>query len=158
MKYLISVCVALLISGCFKSTKRSVPVEIDTKVVSHRVLFDLQDVNGKYIYFEFDSYKVLETEYPQIRHNAKKAKKSNLPFVVISGHCDDRGSKEYNDELGMYRAYEVGMHYVKLGVPSEQIQLISYGEERPVCFEKTEECYQKNRRVETKIIGEINTP
>ena len=66
--------------------------------------------------------------------------------VTVEGHCDERGSAEYNLALGDRRAKEARDYLVEFGVPSAQLTTISYGKERPQCTEHNEECWQKNRR------------
>jgi len=65
----------------------------------------------------------------------------------VEGHCDERGSAEYNLGLGDRRASSVRDFLVQLGVPVAKLRTISYGKERPQCTEADEACYQKNRRV-----------
>ena len=73
---------------------------------------------------------------------------SNYPNqkLVIEGHADERGSQEYNLGLGDRRAHAVEEFLISLGIPSNQLTMISYGKERPVCTEENEECWQRNRR------------
>jgi len=71
--------------------------------------------------------------YPQIR-------------VTIEGHCDERGSTEYNLGLGERRAQAAKQFLVSLGVPADRMETVSWGKERPFCTEHTEECWQQNRR------------
>ena len=71
--------------------------------------------------------------------------------MLVEGHCDNRGTTEYNLSLGQKRAKEVRDYYVRLGVSENSIGTISYGEENPACEEETEECWMKNRRSETKV-------
>jgi peptidoglycan-associated lipoprotein len=66
--------------------------------------------------------------------------------VVIEGHCDERGSAEYNLGLADRRATSAKDFLVGLGLPDNRIRIISYGKERPVCTEASEDCYQRNRR------------
>jgi peptidoglycan-associated lipoprotein len=66
--------------------------------------------------------------------------------IVIEGHCDERGSEEYNLALGDRRAIAVKEFLVQLGVPEDRLKTISFGKERPVCTDQDESCYQKNRR------------
>jgi len=66
--------------------------------------------------------------------------------LVIEGHCDERGSDEYNMALGDRRARAAEEFLVTMGVSSNQLTVISFGKDRPVCTDKTEECYQRNRR------------
>ena len=73
------------------------------------------------------------------------AKDPNV-VVIIEGHCDERGSAEYNLGLGDRRATAAKDFLVQLGVPADRLKTISYGKERPQCTDATEDCYQKNRR------------
>ena len=73
-----------------------------------------------------------------------KSNASNL--VLIEGHCDERGTNEYNLALGERRAKATMNYLVSQGIQANRITIISYGEERPVCNEKTEACWAKNRR------------
>lgn len=67
--------------------------------------------------------------------------------LTIEGHCDERGSEEYNIGLGDRRAAAAKEYLVEVGIPAGQLSVISYGKERPVCTEHDETCWQKNRRV-----------
>lgn len=71
--------------------------------------------------------------------------------VLIEGHCDERGTTEYNLALGQNRAKAVREYYLLLGVPGSRVATLSYGEERPRCHESTEECWSGNRRAESKV-------
>jgi peptidoglycan-associated lipoprotein len=66
--------------------------------------------------------------------------------LIIEGHCDERGSEEYNMALGDRRAASSKEFLTSMGIPQTQLTVISYGKGKPVCTEKTEECWQKNRR------------
>jgi peptidoglycan-associated lipoprotein len=67
--------------------------------------------------------------------------------LLIEGNADERGSEEYNLALGDRRARAAQEFLVQMGIPSPQLSLVSYGKERPICTDKTEDCWQKNRRV-----------
>src|SRR6185369_11430100 len=66
--------------------------------------------------------------------------------LIIEGHADERGSEEYNRALGDRRAQAVQDFLASMGIPNNQLTLISYGKDRPVCTDASESCYQKNRR------------
>ena len=79
----------------------------------------------------------------------------NMPAkILIEGHCDDRGTNEYNLALGDRRAKSVRDYLVALGIASNRIETISYGEEEPLCTDQTEECWAKNRRAHFIILKE----
>ena len=73
---------------------------------------------------------------------------SNYPGqkLIIEGHADERGSEEYNLALGDKRARAVEEFLTSMGIPTTQLTLISYGKDRPVCTDETEQCWQRNRR------------
>jgi len=104
--------------------------------------------NVQTIYFDFDKSDVRPDQLPRLEANASWLKEHRGLKFRIEGHCDERGSEEYNLALGDRRANRVKEFLVKEGVDSSSINTISYGEERPVCREATESCYQRNRRAE----------
>jgi peptidoglycan-associated lipoprotein len=67
--------------------------------------------------------------------------------LTIEGHCDERGSAEYNMALGDKRADSAKEYLVQVGIPAMQLNVVSYGKEKPVCEEHDEACWQKNRRI-----------
>ena len=69
-----------------------------------------------------------------------------LAHVTIEGHCDERGSTEYNLALGDRRANAVKQYLVNLGIPAGNLNTVSFGKEKPFCMESNESCWQQNRR------------
>ncbi len=98
------------------------------------------------IYFDFDKYDIRPEAKPILQSVAEWLMKNKSADLLIEGHCDDRGTNEYNLALGDRRAKAVRDSLVSLGISSGRINFISYGEEKPLCTQKTEECWQKNRR------------
>ena len=100
-------------------------------------------------YFDYDKSDIREDARAVLTQDADALRRvfAEIPgaTVVIEGHCDERGSAEYNLGLGDRRATAVRDFLVQLGVPAEQLRTISYGKERPVCTEHDEGCWQKNR-------------
>jgi peptidoglycan-associated lipoprotein len=101
----------------------------------------LKDVN-----FDFDSAALSETARATLRANADWLKSNSAARVQIEGHCDERGTAEYNMALGAKRAQAAMDYLATLGIAANRLSTISYGEEIPVCKEKTEECWARNRR------------
>jgi peptidoglycan-associated lipoprotein len=100
----------------------------------------------KDIGFNFDSADLSETARATLKANAEWLKANPSARVQIEGHCDERGTAEYNMALGAKRA-QAAMDYLStLGVAANRLSTISYGEEIPVCKEHNEECWVKNRR------------
>jgi peptidoglycan-associated lipoprotein len=102
---------------------------------------DLKD-----IHFDFDKYDIRPGDAKTLDGNAGWLKSNPSHLVLIEGHCDERGTNEYNLALGERRAKSTMNYLVSQGVQASRITIISYGEERPVCNEHNEECWAKNRR------------
>lgn len=99
----------------------------------------------KDIYFDFDKYNLSADARDLLKSHAQWLKNHASSHVEIEGHCDDRGTDEYNLALGAKRAQAAKDYLVTSGVSAERISTISYGKELPVCQEQTEECWQRNR-------------
>jgi peptidoglycan-associated lipoprotein len=101
-------------------------------------------------YFDYDSNQIRSDARDVLAKDADALKKIFADFpqaaVIVEGHCDERGSAEYNLGLADQRASATKEYLVSLGVPAAKLKTVSYGKERPQCTEATEECYQKNRR------------
>lgn len=104
----------------------------------------------KNIYFDFDSYALRPDALATLAENADKIKQAggNTPMIQIEGHCDERGTQEYNLALGEKRALATREHLVKLGIPGDKLVTISYGEENPADQGHGESAWSKNRRCE----------
>lgn len=99
------------------------------------------------IHFDFDKYDVRDDAKPVLRFLADYLIKNTSESILMEGHCDERGTNEYNLALGERRAQSAKKYILSLGVASSRMETISYGEEKPLCTGKTEDCWQKNRRV-----------
>jgi peptidoglycan-associated lipoprotein len=100
------------------------------------------------VYFAFDSYKLSDVSLNLLQENARWLKQHPKLDVVVEGHCDERGTFEYNLELGAKRARAVRDHLIELGVSPDRIETISYGEERPAVQGTGERVWSQNRRAE----------
>lgn len=103
------------------------------------------------INFDFNEYYLTSEAQRVLRANADCLKKKKVARIVLEGHCDERGSVEYNLSLGQKRAQSVRDFLVDLGIESSSIKVISYGEERPIDPASNEDAWAKNRRAETVI-------
>ncbi|HMK59946.1 MAG TPA: peptidoglycan-associated lipoprotein Pal [Dissulfurispiraceae bacterium] len=97
------------------------------------------------IHFAFDKYDLNDEGVAILKDVANIMGKSNAK-VLVEGNCDERGTKEYNLALGDKRASAAKQYLMSLGIPSAKIDTISYGKEKPLCTESTEECWARNRR------------
>ncbi len=100
-----------------------------------------------HVYFDFDQYLIRDDAVSTLQGNAQLLSATyQNSSVLIEGHCDERGTTDYNLVLGERRAQAVKDYLVNLGVSSSRIQIVSYGKERPSCIGSEESCYQENRR------------
>ena len=97
-------------------------------------------------FFDFDKYEIRPEDAKVLDSNASWLKTNLNLLVLIEGHCDERGTNEYNLALGERRAKSAMNYLVSQGVQASRITIISYGEERPQCTEHSEACWAKNRR------------
>jgi peptidoglycan-associated lipoprotein len=97
-------------------------------------------------YFDLDKADIRPDARQVLTHNADFLRNYPQVKVSIEGHCDERGSTEYNLALGDRRAAAVKNYLVSLGISADRMSTVSYGKEKPVCMESNEDCWQKNRR------------
>ncbi len=105
----------------------------------------------KDIHFDFDRYDIRSGDADILRANAQWLREHSDQLVLIEGHCDERGTNEYNQALGERRAKATMNFLVGQGIKSDRITTISYGEERPLCTEHNETCWSQNRRAHTLV-------
>ncbi|MDE3041283.1 MAG: OmpA family protein [Nitrospirota bacterium] len=98
------------------------------------------------VLFDFDRFVIRDDARSGLEANAGLLKAQSGQNILIEGHCDERGTSAYNLVLGERRAQAVAQYLRDLGVPSSQMQITSYGKERPFCAEHSEACWQSNRR------------
>jgi peptidoglycan-associated lipoprotein len=98
------------------------------------------------IHFDYNDYSVTAQDGEILKSNADWLSKNSASHVQIEGHCDDRGSEEYNIALGAKRAQAAKDYLETLGIGADRMSTISYGKELPVCTEETDECWAQNRR------------
>lgn len=104
------------------------------------------------VYFDFDQYDIKQEARPVLNNISSWLLKNPDAKLSVEGHCDDRGTNEYNLALGDRRAKSARDFLIALGVASKRIEIVSYGEEKPQCTEQTEECWAKNRRAHFVVL------
>lgn len=97
------------------------------------------------ILFDFDSYSI-QGNYRQVLDDLATWLTGNNAILLVEGHCDERGTREYNLALGDRRALSIKDYLLASGVPDLKIETVSYGEERPNCRDESESCWSQNRR------------
>jgi len=123
----------------------AVTPEVPRKTLAERLAGEVSDA-----FFDFDKSALREDTRAALTRNAQALKRILADFenttVVMEGHCDERGSAEYNIGLGDRRGSASKEFLSQLGVDAQRLMVISYGKERPQCTESNEDCWQKNRR------------
>jgi peptidoglycan-associated lipoprotein len=116
------------------------------RTISEALAQEIQDV-----YFDYDKYDIREDSRAVLSRNADALKRILAEFpnasITMEGHCDERGSAEYNLGLGDRRASSAKEFLGQFGLSADRLRPISYGKERPQCTDANEDCWQKNRRV-----------
>jgi peptidoglycan-associated lipoprotein len=108
----------------------------------------LGDIN-----YDYDRAEIREGDKATLQKNADQLKKYDFLVVTVEGHCDERGSVEYNLALGERRAKAAYDYLVSLGVPAARLKSVSYGKEVPLCQDASEACYARNRRAHFAVTG-----
>jgi len=150
---------SLTATGPGGTTNRSVTLSVSAPPPPERVqppvtvTKSLSEMVGSLLadlYFDYDKSDVREDGRNVLNKNAEALKQIFAAhangIVTIEGHCDERGSAEYNLGLGDRRSSSVKDYLVNLGVPGDKLKVISYGNEKPACSDANEGCWQKNRR------------
>ena len=174
-RVIIGVLSALLVAVVFNSCKKKVVTapptpekvekveEVQPKVekpqLTEEELFQrrtLEEINKmgylKRIHFDFDKYDIRDDMKPILEKNAQWLLGHSTVVITIDGHCDERGTEEYNMALGEKRADSAKRYLMNLGVPGEQMKTVSYGKTRPLVKGVDEQSFYMNRRDEFTII------
>ena len=105
------------------------------------------------IHFDFDRADIREGDRQILARNAETLKKFDFLRITVEGHCDERGTVEYNLALGERRSRAAIDYLMQLGVPAERLKSVSYGKEVPLCREASEDCWGRNRRGTFTVTG-----
>ena len=161
LKVVLVLAVAAGLTACHKNVKNdaanddTVVTVSETVVAEEDVEIPAQEVALGVVHFDLDKATLSADNRKIVEANAQaiKAAASSVSNyqVVVEGNCDDRGTTAYNIALGQKRADEVKAYYVRLGVPADKVATVSYGEEKPVCYEAPQACWAQNRRADTLL-------
>jgi peptidoglycan-associated lipoprotein len=105
------------------------------------------------VHFDLDRSDLRDQDRQILSQNADTLKKFDFLMITVEGHCDERGSVEYNLALGERRAKVAHDYLVSLGVSASRLKTVSYGKEVPLCQDSTEECFARNRRGHFAVTG-----
>jgi peptidoglycan-associated lipoprotein len=160
-----AIAAALVVAGCASKPKpapeapppapppaASTQSQVESTVVPGSVQ-DFRVNVGDTVHFDYDKFAVTSEDRDILQRQAAWLQKYSQVRVTVEGHCDERGTREYNLALGARRANAVKEYLVSLGVSSARVDTISYGKERPICTESNESCWGQNRRGVTTITG-----
>jgi peptidoglycan-associated lipoprotein len=134
--------------GSANATAR-VTVSVPTPPVEPAPSEDMDTIFGKEVrdaYFDFNKADIRADARDALTKTAEFLRNNPGVRVTVEGHCDERGSTEYNLGLGDRRASAVKQYLVSLGVSADRLSTVSFGKEKPFCMESTEACWQQNRR------------
>jgi peptidoglycan-associated lipoprotein len=109
----------------------------------------------KDVRFDYDRADIREADRQVLAENAEVLKKFDFIRVTIEGHCDERGTVEYNLALGERRARAASDYLASLGVAADRLKTVSYGKEVPVCQQSNEDCWSRNRRDHFAVTGKV---
>jgi len=105
------------------------------------------------IHFDYDKSDIREGDRQILSKNAEALKKFDFIRITVEGHCDERGTVEYNLALGERRARAAADYLISLGVAADRIKNVSYGKEVPLCTQSGEDCWARNRRGHFAVTG-----
>jgi len=105
------------------------------------------------VYLDYDKFELTPEALDIMSVNADQLWNHPFKVILIEGHCDERGTEEYNLALGEKRAREVREYFIKYGIDPERLSIISYGESMPEDFEHSEKSWTKNRRAEFAVLS-----
>ena len=159
LKVVLVLAVAAGLTACSKNKKDdadgTVVAVSDMIVAEEGVEVPAQEVALGTVHFALDKATLSADNRKIVEANAQAIKAAASAVtnyqVIVEGNCDDRGTTAYNIALGQKRADEVKAYYVRLGIPADKIATVSYGEEKPVCYEATQACWAENRRADTLL-------
>ncbi len=162
LKVTLVIALAAGLTACKKNVKDDANADMMTGTTTEMVLQETTVVEEEevqtvqaalgVVHFALDKYNLSAEARKIVEANAQaiKSQAAGAPYtVVVEGNCDSRGTIAYNIALGEKRANEVKAYYVRLGIPAANISTVSYGKEKPICYENTQSCWAKNRRADT---------
>ncbi|MFK5938059.1 MAG: OmpA family protein [Sulfurimonas sp.] len=121
--------------------------------ISHEMTIKELETQLTSVYFDFDKFNIDASMQDKVSADAGIVKGKAVAYSVkLEGNCDEWGSDEYNFALGLKRANAVKKSLIAEGVAESRISMVSYGESNPVCSDKTQDCWSKNRRVDFSLL------
>ncbi len=154
--FAVAAAVAIGLSGCASKHEAAAPAPVESvaapavadngSAIRPGSFEDFRVNVGDTVTFDYDRYSIGSEAEATLQRQAAWLNKYPAVMLTIEGHCDERGTREYNLALGARRAQAIKEYLVSQGVSTNRLETISYGKERPTCEESTEICWSKNRR------------
>ncbi len=154
---LATVSVLLLLTACATKTQTPAATSGTSEVITPGSMRDFQVNVGDRVFFDFDSSTLREDGKATLQKQAAWLARYPSVRLSIEGHCDERGTREYNLALGARRASMAREYLASLGVAASRMETISYGKEKPTCVESNEACWAQNRRAVSVISGGVTS-
>lgn len=130
------------------------PVQDEYERLRSLTAEDIEDLGLlRDIPFDYDNAELRDDAKAALAQNAEVLKRFDFLRVTVEGHCDERGTIEYNLALGDQRSRSTRDHLEGLGVPPDRLRTASYGKEAPLCEDSTEDCWARNRRAKLRVTG-----
>lgn len=147
--------IALALSACSARPGADEDAPVELGAVKEGVVAgsqgDLEARAGNLVYFDYDKSSLSSEATKTLKKQAAWLKLFPKTKVVVEGHCDDRGTRKYNQALGEKRANAAKRYLVAQGIPAARITIVSYGKDKPAALGATEAAYAKNRRAVTIV-------
>lgn len=106
----------------------------------------------KPVFFDYNKFDIRPDQVPTLQNNARVLKENPKSILTLEGHCDERGTEEYNLALGERRSNAVKEYLVRLGVEESRLKTVSYGETKPLALQHDEQSWQQNRRAQSVVL------
>ena len=135
-------------------TEEQLPDEVTKSVDNQNIDVDFLNTQLESLYFDFDKFTIRENMLPALNSNVKilNSKEAIANEIVVEGNCDEWGTDEYNYALGLKRAQVIKEALIAEGVSENRLRIVTYGEANPICLERKDECWAKNRRADFHIV------
>lgn len=145
-----AVALTAVLSACSSGPEKEAPVVSTAQPSASSIKpgspEDFRVNVGDTVFFDVDQHTIRPDSQAVLQKQAAWLQKYPTVRLMVEGHCDERGTREFNLALGDRRAYAVKEFLVSMGVDAARLQSKSYGKERPVCAESDDSCWQQNRR------------
>ena len=154
---LAAVSVLLLLTACSSTKPANNAGMSSSETIQPGSKEDFRVNAGDRVFFDFDSSDIRPDGAATLQKQAAWLKRYSSVTLTIEGHCDERGTREYNLALGARRAAATKEYLIGQGISASRLETISYGKEKPMCVESNEGCWAQNRRGVSVISGGVSS-